>query len=134
MVNIVVINKRFKTWVSKFAKKVTDFAGSWLATVLSVALILAWLLGGLIKYGFSLEYQEFIGTITNTLTFVMVFLLQHTQNRESKAIQIKLDELILKTSKADNSLINIEDLSEEELIRTQERYKQLAEQERAKNK
>ena len=78
--------------------------------------------------GFSENWQLVINTGTTIVTFLMVFLIQNAQNRESKAIHLKLDELILAVNKARNELIDIEYLTEEQLDLIAERYKKVAEQ------
>lgn len=77
-------------------------------------------------FGFSDTWQLVINTATTIITFLMVFLLQNTQNRDSAAMHLKLDELVRATRTAHNALLNIEELSEEELDQLKHRFEQLA--------
>lgn len=114
-----------RIFFEKLAKSVTVFTGSTPATVVAFAVIFFWTIGGLFE-GFSDSYQMVINTGTTIVTFLMVFLLQRTQNKDSFAIQMKLNELIAAHQGASNRLINIEDLSEEEIAKLHNRYKSLA--------
>lgn len=96
-----------------FANGVAQWSGQPFAFVLAVALVLVWALSGPF-FGFSETWQLVINTGTTIITFLMVFVLQNSQNRDGKALQAKLDELIL-TSHAANRFIGIEKLGEEEL-------------------
>lgn len=102
-----------KELFSKSARKITEWSGSYWASISSMLLVLLWFLGG-IWFGYGTDYQIIINTGTTCITFIMVFLIQHTQNRDSKALQLKVDELIRAKQHADNRLINIEALSDEE--------------------
>jgi len=95
------------------------------------ALILLWLLSGPI-FGFSDTWQLIINTGTTIVTFLMVFLIQNTQNRDAEAMHIKLDELIRAVDNAQNALLNLEELEEEDLDRIRAEYLNLAEQSRTK--
>ena len=97
----------------RFSARVSLAAGSAYAFILAILLVGFWALSG-IPFQFSDTWQLFINTTTTIGTFLMVFLIQNTQNRESKAIQLKLDELIRATSARD-SFIDIEDLTDDEL-------------------
>jgi low affinity Fe/Cu permease len=100
---------------SHFAKVIADVVGSWQAFAAAVFVVLAWGLTGF-YYGFSNQlYQLVINTGTTIVTFLVVFLLQHTQNKDTLAIQIKLDALIHATQKASDRVMRIEDLSEDQL-------------------
>ena len=81
-------------------------------------------------FRFSDTWQLVINTATTIVTFLMVFLIQNTQNRDSEAVQLKLDELIRAIEGAHNSLLDLEELSEEELDRIRKRYEHLAQQAR----
>ena len=107
-----------------FSHKVSDATGSPWAFIIAVAIILVWALTGPI-FQFSDTWQLVINTSTTIVTFLMVFLIQNTQNRDSKALHLKLDEIIRSTANARNSLIDLEDLSDEEITRVQEEFKQL---------
>ncbi|WP_437340141.1 low affinity iron permease family protein [Bdellovibrio bacteriovorus] len=78
-------------------------------------------------FGFSDTWQLIINTSTTIVTFLMVFLIQNTQNRDTKALQLKLDELIRASSKARNKLIDLEDLSDEEMEQLHEEFNELKE-------
>jgi len=96
------------------AKSVAETLGTWQAFACALSLVVLWFLAGF-HYGFDNQlYQLIINTGTTIITFLMVFLLQHTQNRDTIAIQLKLDELI-RTSQASNRMMQIEDKSEDEL-------------------
>jgi low affinity Fe/Cu permease len=95
------------------------------------ALIILWLLSGPI-FGFSDTWQLIINTGTTIVTFLMVFLIQNTQNRDAEAMHIKLDELIRAIDHAQNALLNLEELEEKDLDRIRAEYLNLAEQSRNK--
>ena len=109
----------------KFAQQVSAMAGSVGAFTLAFLVIIIWGVSGP-AFGFSDTWQLVINTGTTIVTFLMVFLIQNTQNRESQAVHAKLDELILKLEAADNHLMGAEHLSDEELSALQEHYKELA--------
>jgi len=91
----------------------------------AVLIILAWGITGPL-FGFSDTWQLVINTGTTIITFLMVFLIQHTQNRDSHAVQLKLDELIRAVSGAHNALLDLESLEENELERFRVRYEEIA--------
>ena len=91
--------------------------------------MLLWLVTGPL-FGFSDTWQLVINTGTTIITFLMVFLIQHTQNRDAEAIQVKLDELLRVSNGAHNALLDLEELEEHELDRIRARYTQLAERAR----
>ena len=98
----------------KFASQISKVTGSPTVFILALLLVMLWGTSGS-SFQYSNTWQLFINTITTVVTFLMVFLIQNTQNRDSKATQLKLDEL-LKTSKgARHDLIDLEDLSDDEL-------------------
>jgi low affinity Fe/Cu permease len=103
---------------SRFATAVSDFVGRPQTFVLALCLVLVWAITGPF-FGFSDVWQLVINTSTTIITFLMIFVLQNSQNRDGKALQAKLDELIL-TSKAQNKFIGIEKLDEKELKRFHE--------------
>ena len=110
---------------SYLAGAVARAAGHPFTFTLSVLVIIVWALSGPV-FWFSDTWQLVINTATTIVTFLMVFLIQNTQNRDSEAIQLKLDELIRAVEGAHNGLLDIEELTEEELNRLRARYGQLA--------
>lgn len=110
----------------KFAQRISQWAGSTWAFVLAVIIIFAWAVAGPL-FDFSDTWQLVINTGTTIATFLMVFLIQNTQNRDSKAINLKLDEIIRVIGEAHNSMVNIEDASDEELEALQQQFQQLRE-------
>ena len=98
---------------SKFASATADLSGKPTTFVLAVVLVLAWAVSGPF-FDYSETWQLVINTSTTIVTFLMVFVLQNSQNRDGKALQAKLDELIL-TSQAQNKFVGIEKLEEQEL-------------------
>jgi low affinity Fe/Cu permease len=109
----------FKAWFGRVATKVSDAMGSPWAFTLAVAVILVWVVTGPI-FGFSDTWQLVINTGTTIVTFLMVFLIQNTQNRDAKATQLKLDELIRAIGDARNQFIGAE-LEPEELMEREKR-------------
>jgi low affinity Fe/Cu permease len=109
----------------RFARAGARMTGHPLAFGLAVAAIVAWGLTGPL-FGFSDTWQLIINTATTVITFLMVFLIQNTQNRDSEAMQLKLDELVRATAAAHNALLDIEELSEQELDLIKTRYEHLA--------
>jgi len=109
----------FKAWFGRIATKVSDAMGSPWAFTVAVAVILVWVVTGPI-FGFSDTWQLVINTGTTIVTFLMVFLIQNTQNRDAKATQLKLDELIRAIGDARNQFIGAE-LEPEELLEREKR-------------
>lgn len=118
---------------NEIARKTTDAFGSSWAFTGAILLILLWACGGIIWYGFGLMSQSIINSICTLTTFVAVFCIQNTQNRESRAINVKLDELILSKSQANNSIINAESLPDAELDRLHKYYLTIAEAHRKRH-
>jgi len=114
---------------TRFAKWTARATGHPSAFVFAVSVIVAWALTGPI-FGFSDTWQLVINTGTTIVTFLMVFLIQNTQNRDSEAIQVKLDELIRVMEGAHNALLNLEELDEKELDLIRVNYVKLAEEAR----
>ena len=110
---------------TRFAKSAAQFCGRPKVFVLAVLVIVAWVITGPL-FGFSDTWQLVINTGTTIITFLMVFLIQNTQNRDTEAIQVKLDELIRATQGAHNALLDLEDMEEEELEEFRRRYQALA--------
>ena len=114
---------------TRFARSTSRLAGRPASFVIVVAVVLAWALSGPI-FGFSEAWQLTINTLTTIVTFLMVFLIQATQNRDSEAIQLKLDELIVALDTARDELIDSENLTEEEQLKLHKRYLRIAERAR----
>ena len=110
---------------TRFARATSRLAGRPVTFAIAVFVVLAWALSGPL-FGFSEAWQLTINTLTTIATFLMVFLIQATQNREAEAIQLKLDELILALDSAHNEMIDSEDLSEAEQLKLHKRYLELA--------
>ena len=115
---------RKTSWFTRFAKKTAQLAGKPAAFGLALFTILAWLLTGPI-FGFSNTWQLVINSCTTIVTFLMVFLIQNTQNRDTIAIQIKLDELI-RVSHGHKALMDLEELEESDLERFRRKYEDVA--------
>jgi low affinity Fe/Cu permease len=111
---------------ARAAATIARVAGKPATFLTAVALVVLWASSGPL-FGFSDTWQLVINTSTTIVTFLMVFLIQNTQNRDTAAIQIKLDELILRLHGADGKLAAAEDMSDEELERLHRHYKQQAE-------
>jgi low affinity Fe/Cu permease len=108
----------------KLAHRTSEAAGSPWAFIAAVSIILIWALTGPV-FHFSDTWQLVINTGTTILTFLMVFLIQNTQNRDAKAIHLKLDELIKGVQGARNAMVNLEDLSDTELARLRQEFQRL---------
>jgi low affinity Fe/Cu permease len=113
------------TAYSQFAKLASRFCGKPVVFVLAVCTIGVWIVAGPL-FKFSDTWQLVINTATTIITFLMVFLIQSTQNRDTQAIQIKLDELIRATQGAHNALMDLEELEEEHLDAFRAKYQALA--------
>jgi low affinity Fe/Cu permease len=113
------------SWYSKFAKKAAHFCGRPRVFSIAVAIIFVWIVTGPI-FKFSDTWQLVINTGTTIITFLMVFLIQNTQNRDTQAIQVKLDELIRATKGAHNALLDLEELEEDNLDAFKAKYQALA--------
>jgi low affinity Fe/Cu permease len=113
---------RFAKWTAKATGNPVTFA-------LALGIVLVWGITGPV-FGFSDTWQLVINTGTTIVTFLMVFLIQSTQNRDSEAIQVKLDELIRATKGAHTALLDLEELEEKELDQIRANYEKLAEKSR----
>jgi low affinity Fe/Cu permease len=109
----------------KFARTVVRTSGHPMAFGLAIGIIVIWALTGPL-FRYSNAWLLVINTVASIITFLMIFLIRNAQNRESEAVQLKLDELIRATQAAHNSLLDIEELSEEDLNRIKERFERLA--------
>lgn len=119
---------------NRFARLVAQYVGSAGAFIAALAVVLLWLAAGPV-FGYSDTWQLVINTGTTIITFLMVFLIQSTQNRDAKAIHLKLDELICAVDKARLELVDAEDLKDEELERHQREFtrrREMAQSERTK--
>jgi low affinity Fe/Cu permease len=114
-----------QTWYSRFAKSAAHYCGRPRVFALAVGVIAIWIVTGPM-FSFSDTWQLVINTGTTIVTFLMVFLIQNTQNRDTEAIQIKLDELIRATKGAHNALLDLEELEIENLDSFKAKYQALA--------
>ncbi len=117
------------SWFTHAAKWASHAAGRPGTFILAVTLILIWAITGPI-FHFSDTWQLVINTSTTIITFLMVFLIQNTQNRDTEALQIKIDELIRAVESAHNALLDLEELDDEELERVRKDYLDIAEKAR----
>jgi low affinity Fe/Cu permease len=117
---------------NRFAKATARACGHPYTFAASVLLVLVWALTGPL-FRYSDTWQLVINTATTVLTFLVVFLIQNTQNRDAAAMQIKLDELIRAVAGAQNQLVDLEELSEAELDRYKARFAELAIRARARD-
>ncbi len=109
----------------KIAHRASTFTGSTLAFISALSIILVWIITGP-YFNYSDTWQLVINTGTTIVTFVMVFLIQRTQNKDSRAVHLKLNELVAALQGPSNRLIDVEDLSEQELATLSKYYKALA--------
>ena len=114
-----------RTWFTRFAKWTAHAAGRPLTFGLAAGVIVLWAATGPV-FHFSDTWQLVINTGTTVVTFLMVFLIQSTQNRDSEAIQVKLDEIIRAIGNAKNELLDLEELEENELDRIKDTYQEMA--------
>ena len=116
---------------SSIARRIAVLAGRPAVFIVAALAILAWALSGPL-FGFSDTWQLIVNTTTTIVTFLMVFLIQNTQNRDTAAIQLKLDELIRATQGAHNALLDLEEIDDEQFERYRRSYEKLAAAARAK--
>ncbi|HUQ68376.1 MAG TPA: low affinity iron permease family protein [Planctomycetaceae bacterium] len=112
-------------WFARLSKAAAHLTGTPAAFLAAAAMVAVWLISGPL-FGFSDTWQLVINTTTTIITFLMVFLIQSTQNQDTVAIQIKLDELIRSNDAAHNALMDLEELSDAELQTIRQSYEQLA--------
>jgi low affinity Fe/Cu permease len=114
-----------KSWFAAFAQTASRWAGKPITFLLAAGLVVLWALSGPL-FGFSETWQLVINTTTTIITFLMVFLIQSSQNRDTLAIQVKLAEIILRMPGAPDQLADAEDMSEKQLDELHEHYKERA--------
>lgn len=114
---------------TRFAKRTSTLTGRPATFILAVLIIVLWAVTSPL-FGYSDTWQLVINTSTTIITFLMVFLIQNTQNRDTEALQIKLDELIRVQREANNALLDLEELDDDELDRIRQVYLELARRER----
>lgn len=108
----------------KYAQALSEWVGSPWAFIAAAIITIAWLITGPL-FHFSDTWQLVMNSITNVVTFLIVFLIQNTQNRDTRATQLKLDELIRAVQGARNEMVDLENLSDEELQKLQEAFSRL---------
>ena len=113
------------SFFERFSNKITQITGSSTAFITAIALVIIWIISGPF-FNYSDTWQLVINTGTTIVTFLMVFLIQKTQNKDSKAIQLKLNELIAASRHTSNRMVDIEDLNEEELDDLRKFYQHLS--------
>jgi len=124
--------KTTNIWFARIAQRAAKITGSSAAFLAVCLLTVLWLASGPVLH-WSDTWQLIINTISNIVAMLVLFLIQNTQNRESAALQLKVDELLRAMRGAQNAFINLEELSEEDLLRIKERYAKMAEIARAKS-
>jgi low affinity Fe/Cu permease len=117
-------------WFTRLTKWTAHASGKPVAFIVAVLVVLVWALTGPL-FGFSDTWQLVINTGTTIVTFLMVFLIQATQNRDAEAMQVKLDEIIRAIGNAQNELLDIEELEESDLNRIRQAYEDIAKKARA---
>jgi low affinity Fe/Cu permease len=113
------------SWFTRFARSCAHATGHPAAFILAVTAIIVWAVTGRL-FGFSDTWQLVINTATTIITFLMVFIIQNTQNRDTAAMQVKLDELIRTLKGAHNALLDLEELDEDKIERIRGTYRKLA--------
>ena len=116
-------------WFTTFAKATSSFAGKPASFATAVIVVVVWAVTGPL-FGYSDTWQLVINTGTTIVTFLMVFLIQNTQNRDTQALHIKLDDLIRASQGAHNALLDLEELDDKELDHIRREYRDLAENSR----
>jgi len=119
-------------WYMHFTKSFAKLTGKSITFILAILLIVVWLIAGPL-FGFSDTWQLVINTTTTIITFIMVFIIQNTQNRDTEAIQIKLDELIRVSKKVHNTLLDLEERDDKQIDAFREGYLTLAKEARKKS-
>jgi low affinity Fe/Cu permease len=121
------MKKKLNAAFEKMADKITNWTGSSPAFAVAFAIVLVWAATGPV-FDYSETWQLVINTGTTIITFLMVFIIQKSQNKESKAVQLKLNELIAASRLASNRMVDIEDLTEDELNVLHKFYRKLSEE------
>gem|GEM_PF-4909664 len=111
-------------WFTRFSTGAARLSGHYLTFIIALGLIIVWAVSGPL-FGFTDTWQLVINTGTTIITFLMVFLIQNTQNRDSKAIHVKLDEIIRAMDRSDNTIIAAEEDSDEELDTLEQKFEHL---------
>jgi low affinity Fe/Cu permease len=114
-------------WFRNFSSVASEATGSWQAFLLAVLIVVVWFAAGFFVGFENTFYQLLINTGTTIITFLMVFLIQNTQNRDAKAIHLKLDELLRAVEGARTSMANLENMPDEELKRLQQEFQRICE-------
>ena len=120
-----------RSWFTRFTKATARATGRPASFVIAISVILIWAISGPM-FAFSDTWQLVINTGTTIITFLMVFLIQSTQNRDGEAVQVKLDEIIRAIGNAHNELLDLEELDEADLDKARERYRDMARKAREK--
>ena len=118
-------------WFSNFAGTMAWAVGHPVAFIIALSAVIVWAISGPF-FGFSDTWQLIINTTTTIITSLIVFLIQNTQNRDTAALQLKIDELIRVTKGAHNAVLDLEELGESDLARIRDRYEELARLDREK--
>jgi low affinity Fe/Cu permease len=126
-------NQNNVSWFTRVAKAASRASGRPATFMIALGIILVWAITGPM-FNYSDTWQLIINTGTTIITFLMVFLIQNTQNRDTEALQIKLDELIRSLDTAQNALLDLEELDDHELDQIRNDYLKLARSARAKSK
>ena len=119
-----ITNEKKVSTFESIAGKVTAFTGSGAAFIIAVILILVWCITGPV-FNYSETWQLVINTGTTIITFLMVFIIQHSQNKDTLALQLKLNELIIAIGGASNELVDAENLCEDDLKKLREHYEHI---------
>ena len=114
-----------RSWFTRLTKATAHATGRPFTFIIAAGLVVAWAATGPL-FGFSDTWQLVINTATTIVTFLMVFLIQSTQNRDSEAMQVKLDEIIRAIGNAKNELLDLEELEERDLDRIRQTYRAMA--------